>query len=136
MALSMQMLVGFGVFLCWPTRCLRPPVTSDMGALFKILRKLDGDLNACPSFHAIFVVYTYLCSHYAFRLLGDRGWMRLAALLWACLILFATLSIKQHVAVDLLAGGILAFFGYALFLRLSGDRGLRGWASPAERSLP
>jgi hypothetical protein len=118
-ALLVLMAVGFGVFFFWPTRCLRPPMTPDMSFLYRFLRGVDRDLNACPSFHAIFAIYTCLCCQRVFRLMGDRGWMRLAAWAWTGLILYATLATKQHVTADLLAGGLLGLAGYCLYVRFA-----------------
>jgi len=41
----------------------------------------------------------------------------LAALLWATLIGASTLFTKQHYVVDVIAGALMAFAAYALFLR-------------------
>ena len=123
LALLSIMLVGFGIFFLWPTHCLRPSLSPDTGFLLESLREVDRDLNAFPSLHAAFALYSALCCNRVFKAMGDRGWMRTILWLWTGLILYATLATKQHMAVDLLSGGGLGLIGYGLFMGLSCRRG-------------
>ena len=67
---------------------------------------MDGPLNAFPSLHAGYLVYTIALAR---RLFGRQLHPGVWAILWvwAMLILFATLATKQHYALDLLAGGVI-----------------------------
>ena len=69
---------------------------------------VDGPLNAFPSLHVGTLVYSL---YWVMRLFGRtiRPLVAIGLLVWALLILFATLATKQHYAVDLLAGGLMGW---------------------------
>jgi membrane-associated phospholipid phosphatase len=111
-ALGMS-LVGLGIFYRWPT--LVPPVAIDWtqhpGLAF--LKSADAAGNACPSLHVAFAVFT--ASTLA-RLLVQSGAsraIRCLNLLWCVGIVYSTMAIRQHVALDVIAGvglgGIVAW---------------------------
>lgn len=98
------------LFLMWPTAI--PLVVSSGQAMNPVLRLVmaaDSKLNACPSLHASLAIYCALCSA---RLLKSGG-QRAGVWLWTLLILAATLLTKRHVAIDILAGGVLGLAAYA-----------------------
>ena len=73
----------------------------------------SGDIavNLLPSFHALAVVYCVL------GVAGSKEVSRpvqLVILLVCIAILFATLFVKQHYVLDLVAGSVLAFVSYFL----------------------
>lgn len=102
--------VGFAFFLLLPVRGPRPDIES-ANLMFRILQWYDGPLNCLPSLHVGLAAYTVL---FGARLLRDRTTVsgRLAvvslAWLWATLIAYAALATKQHYAIDLPAGALLA----------------------------
>src|SRR6185369_16616971 len=98
---------SFLIFSLFPVASPRP-ANLEPGPLLVFITRVDGPLNAFPSLHAGTLVYT-LCL--ARRLFGQRMNPTIATLLlvWAGLILFATLATKQHYAVDLLAGGLMGW---------------------------
>ena len=99
--------VNFAIFVLFPVAAPRPPELETSSFLL-LFARIDGPLNAFPSLHAGTLIYTLALG---WRLFGARlnpiiiG----AMLVWAGLILFATLATKQHYAVDLLAGGALGW---------------------------
>lgn len=99
-------LVSNGIFLLFPTTISRPLLVSDDPA-YRVILATDGPLNACPSLHASLALFAALACD---RLLGASGvrkaW-RLLLWLWTAAILISTLTTKQHVLLDLLAGGVL-----------------------------
>ena len=99
------------VFLFWPTICPRPDeIGTD--SLYRVLISIDNPFHAFPSLHAAFAFYSVLCGGLMFREMG-RAWTWSAGLwLWAVLILLATLTTKQHVVLDLIAGSALGFVIY------------------------
>ncbi len=100
-------LVGLGIFYFWPTAVPAPAVTWADDSLFAFLKNTDAAGNACPSLHVAFAVFT------AFeigRLLRQMSAGRLAHALnwlWCAGIVYSTLATRQHVALDVLAGGVL-----------------------------
>ena len=108
-AVGVALLSGlsFLIFGLFPVASPRPANLQEDATLIFITR-VDGPLNAFPSLHAGFLVYTLLLAH---RLFGWRSNPGLFAILmiWSILILFATLATKQHYALDLLAGGLIGW---------------------------
>jgi membrane-associated phospholipid phosphatase len=114
LALSGLCLVGLVIFLFWPTAIPRPD-----SAAYRPLIAIDGPGNACPSLHAAFAVFSAICNDRLARHLGDRGLARSLSWLWCLCILYATLAIKQHVVVDVVAGTVLGAAWAGLYLRFS-----------------
>jgi membrane-associated phospholipid phosphatase len=99
--------LSFLVFVLFPVASPRPHGLEENATLIFITH-VDGPLNAFPSLHAGCLVYTIALAR---RLFGRQLHPAVLAMLlvWAALILFATLATKQHYAVDLLAGGLLGW---------------------------
>jgi membrane-associated phospholipid phosphatase len=114
LALSGLCLVGLVIHLFWPTAIPRPD-----SAAYRPLIAIDGPGNACPSLHAAFGVFSAICNDRLARHHGDRGLARSLSWLWCLGILYATLAIKQHVAVDVVAGTLLGAAWAGLYLRIS-----------------
>jgi membrane-associated phospholipid phosphatase len=102
--------VGLLCFYFWPTAV--PPHTfgADMAghAGFALLQGVDAAGNACPSLHVATATFTALWLQRLLRLTQARPVWMLANGLWLALIVYSTLAIKQHVALDALAGALLA----------------------------
>ncbi len=96
-------------FAIWPTAipCLISP-SSVSSPILRLVLSVDTNRNALPSLHASLGIYCALCSA---RLLKTSK-ARAALWLWTFLILAATLLIKQHVLLDLLAGAALGVIPY------------------------
>jgi membrane-associated phospholipid phosphatase len=100
-------VVGFisnAIFLLWPTSVPRPAATGTSVA-WRVLTAGDLPVNACPSLHASLAVFAALWIVPALR---NRYALIAAAWCWTLAILWSTLATKQHVLVDILAGGALA----------------------------
>jgi membrane-associated phospholipid phosphatase len=99
--------ISFLAFLFFPTAGPRAEYQGQNFAV-ALIQHYDGVLNAFPSLHAAFLVYTF---GLGWRLFPGRlppsfiG----ACLVWAGLILYSTLATKQHYALDLMAGCLLGF---------------------------
>jgi membrane-associated phospholipid phosphatase len=98
-------LISFGVFLLFPIRAPKPPVTHATG-MYWLLLQYDVSLNSLPSLHAGMVVYTVAFGRRILRNVLSR-WVTLLVLVWAGLILYATLATKEHYAIDILSGALL-----------------------------
>ncbi len=72
---------------------------------------LDSLYNCFPSLH---VAESFVSAFTSYRVNKGVG---IVASAWATVIAVSTLFTKQHFAVDLVAGLLLAYVAYALFLR-------------------
>ena len=98
--------ISFAIFFFFPIIGPRPQSIGDP-FLYRLMISYDGALNAFPSLHAALLVYTL---EFGWRL-ANRWisiWMVSIIAVWAGLIIYSTLATKEHYAVDLLAGGVLA----------------------------
>lgn len=100
-------LIGMTAFLFWPTAAPLPDVDWSQHRAFSFLKSVDASGNACPSLHVGFAVFTAVWIDPLLRRIGDRGGWRLGSALLCAGIVWSTLATKQHVAVDVLAGGVL-----------------------------
>jgi membrane-associated phospholipid phosphatase len=105
--LSLMCGTSFLIFLFFPVRAPRPEPFGP-GSALSFIAQYDGGLNAFPSLHAAFMIYTFALG---WRLFGGRlpRWLIVGAVLWGVLILYATLATKQHFAWDLIAGALLGY---------------------------
>lgn len=106
-AAGLLSLAGLGVFLIWPTAI--PPAGIDWShhPEFAFLKSADGPSNACPSLHVAFAVFTAIWNHRILRELRIGRALRAGNWLWCGGILYSTVAIRQHVALDVLAGFLL-----------------------------
>ena len=113
-AFLMVMLVSYAGFLLYPAAAPRPAQVPGGGFLPWTLRlayALDTEYGCFPSLH---VAYSFVSALTCYRVHERVG---IAAALWASLIGLSTLYTKQHYAVDVIAGALLALVAYAVFLR-------------------
>ena len=113
-AYLMVMLAAYAGFLVYPTAAPRPDrVVGDGFSAWtlRIMYSIDPPHGCFPSLH---VAYSFVSAFTCYRV--HRG-VGLAAGLWAALIGISTLYTKQHYAVDVAAGALLAWAAYLLFLR-------------------
>ena len=103
--------VGFAFFLLLPIEGPRPHVVSG-DVMFRALVAYDAPLNSFPSLHVGLSVYTVM---FAARTICTQlsPPARVAVIfvlsIWSGAIAFAALATKQHYAVDLAAGALLAW---------------------------
>ena len=100
-------LAGLLVFYFWPTAV--PPLKVDVSGLtgFTMLQGVDATGNACPSLHVAVATFTVVRIDDVLRKVGTPTALRLSNLAWFAAIVWSTLAIKQHVALDALAGLLL-----------------------------
>lgn len=101
-------LAGFATFFFFPVYGPRPGVAAE--GLYSLLVRYDGNLNAFPSLHAALTVLTLLL---VVRVVRSRAAVAFA-FLWSALVLYSTMATKQHYAVDVAAGVLLALAGDAV----------------------
>lgn len=111
-------VVGLGIFLLWPTAVPKFEIDWSQHSFFSFLKAVDASGNACPSLHAAFAVFTavwfvhLLCEMRAGRIVHTINW------LWCLGILYSTIAVRQHVALDALSGAVLGAIVAASHLRV------------------
>ena len=105
--------LAFAGYLAYPTSLPRPAITTDGFFLWtlRLIYDIDPPRNCFPSLH---VAWAFVAALSCYRV--HRG-VGLAAMGWAGLIGISTLYTEQHYLVDVIAGVMIAFLAYVLFLR-------------------
>lgn len=126
-------LFGLALFYFWPTQV--PPLALDVARFpgFAMLQAVDAAGNACPSMHVAAATFTVIRVADVLRRAGAPILLRLFNAVWFGAIVFSTLAIKQHVALDAIAGALLgvAFALASLRWRPAASMGPRGVGLPA-----
>jgi hypothetical protein len=118
--LAVLCLACFAVFLLFPVAGPRPLAAEGDHALYRWLVGVDRPTNSLPSLHAGLTVYSLLFAARALRgafPAGVRRALFAAGALWGAAILYSTLATKQHWALDLPPGVLLAAGAHALAWR-------------------
>ena len=123
-AVTVLSVVGFGIFLLWPTDLPKFAVDWSQHPSFAFLKTVDASGNACPSMHVAFAVFTALWFGSILRGMGAGRMVHALNWLWCLGILYSTLAIRQHVALDVLAGAVLGASVALVHLRIL-HRGIR-----------
>ncbi len=131
-AASVLSLVGFAVFFFWPTAIPTAGVDWTRNLAFAHLETIAGG-NACPSLHVTFAIFSAIWAHRLLRHVGGPAWTRSLNWWWCAGIVYSTLATKQHVALDVVAGGALGWAGAVIHLRAT-PRCRRDGASDASRA--
>jgi membrane-associated phospholipid phosphatase len=100
-------VIGLAIFLLWPTTIFRPDVDWSSHPAFAFLMTKDAAGNACPSLHVAFAVFTAIWLNRLLRQMGASFFLRAFNWLWCLGILYSTVAIRQHVALDVFAGAAL-----------------------------
>ena len=107
-------LFSYAVFLVYPTIASRPDNYPGEGFAawgLRVVYSIDHRYNCFPSLH---VAQCFLAALACYRV--HRG-VGAAALGWAFLVGLSTLYTKQHYVLDAVAGAIMGYVAYAIFLR-------------------
>ncbi len=116
-AMAAACLVGLIIFYFWPTAV--PPANIDWARYpdVNFLKNLDAAGNACPSLHVTTAVFSGIWLHHLLRRFGTPLWILGFNWIWCVGILYSTLSTRQHVVIDVLAGLLLGALAAYLSLR-------------------
>ena len=110
-------VIGLGIFLLWPTTVFWPDADWSQYPAFAFLQSVDASGNACPSLHVAFAVFTAIGLDRLLRQMGAGHGVRAFNWLWCLGILYSTIAIRQHVALDVLAGASLGAVVAVVHLR-------------------
>lgn len=116
LAMTLMCLFGLSIFYVWPTGAPLPDINWALYPDMDFLKNIDASGNACPSLHVATAVFTAVWFHHLLRRFGGPLWIHLFNWLWCIAILYSTIAIRQHVAVDVIAGLVLG--GLAAWLSL------------------
>jgi membrane-associated phospholipid phosphatase len=111
-------VIAFVFFLFWPTVLPKFEMDWSQHPTFAFLKTVDASGNACPSLHVAFAVFTAIWLRRLLREMGAGRLVRALNWLWCLGILYSTIAIRQHVAIDVLAGAVLGVIVAALHLRI------------------
>lgn len=109
--------VGFGIFILWPTTIPKPEADALAAPSLSYLKTVDASGNAFPSLHVAFSVFTVLLFARLLREMRSGLLVRALNWLWCAGIVYSTIAIRQHVALDAIAGVILGAVGGLALLR-------------------
>ena len=114
---GLLLLAGLGLFWLWPTQVA--PATWDAQGVpgFELLRGIDAAGNACPSMHVAVALFTAIWLAWLLRRVDAPTWLHGVNGAWFTAIVYSTLALKQHVVIDVVAGGLLGAAFAALSLR-------------------
>lgn len=100
-------------FLAWPTTNIRPVITgtSVWDRLMQLLYQIDAADNLFPSIHCLTSWFCYIAVRKNEKV---SGWYRIFSFLTVISICISTLTTKQHVIPDVIAGVGLAEISYLL----------------------
>lgn len=117
-AAAILSVIGFAIFLFWPTAVPRPDVDWARYPSVAFLKSVDASGNACPSLHVAFAVLSCLWLERVLGKVRAPLWVRGLNAGWCVLIAYSTLAIKQHVSLDVLAGAGLGWAVDAVQVRV------------------
>lgn len=121
--------VGFGIFILWPTAVPKADIDWSQHPSVTYLKGVDASGNAFPSLHVAFAVFTAFWFQRLLLEMGAGAGVRALNWLWCLGIVYSTLAIRQHVALDAIAGAALGAAVAVVHLRAIGA--LRARAAPA-----
>lgn len=116
LAMTLMCALGLSIFYFWPTGAPAPDIDWAQYPDVKFLKNIDASGNACPSLHVATAFFSGIWLHHLLRRFGAPLWIRLFNWTWCTGIIYSTMAIRQHVAVDVGAGLVLG--GLAAWLSL------------------
>jgi membrane-associated phospholipid phosphatase len=99
--------IGLGIFYFWPTAVPTTGAEWSPESGFAFLKTVDASGNACPSLHVAFAVFSAVWISRMLNQTGAGPLPRALNWLWCVGIMYSTIAIRQHVALDVVAGMIL-----------------------------
>jgi membrane-associated phospholipid phosphatase len=101
-------VIGLGIFMALPTKIPNPAIDWSLYPSLAFLKAVDVSGNACPSLHAAFAVFTAVVLHRLLTVIRAPRTLLVCNALWCLGIVYSAVATRQHVALDVIAGSILA----------------------------
>ena len=105
------------VFWLWPTTIPQDSVDWAAHPGLAMIKGIDLSGNACPSLHVATAVFSAVWLQHILNSINAPRWLAVANWLHCAAIVWSTMAIRQHVAVDVLAGIAVGLAFAALSLR-------------------
>jgi membrane-associated phospholipid phosphatase len=116
-AIAATCLAGLVIFHFWPTAVAPADIDWTRYPDMEFLKNLDAAGNACPSLHVATAVFSGIWLHHLLRRFGASLLMFVVNGVWCAGIVYSTMAVRQHVAVDVIAGLALGVLAAWLSLR-------------------
>ena len=101
-------VIGLGIFMVLPTKIPDPAIDWSRYPSLAFLKTVDVSGNACASLHVAFAVFTAVVLHRLLTAIHVPRTLLACNALWCLGIVFSAMATRQHVALDVIAGSILA----------------------------
>jgi membrane-associated phospholipid phosphatase len=111
---------GFATFILWPTAVPVADFGVPSGSSLAYLKGVDASGNAFPSLHVAFAVFTAVWLTRILRSIGAGSSVHALNVIWCLGIVYSTVAIRQHVALDAISGALLGGAVAAVQLRILG----------------
>jgi membrane-associated phospholipid phosphatase len=116
-SMALMCALGLSIFYFWPTGAPTPDIDWSRYPDMDFLKNIDASGNACPSLHVATAFFTAIWFPRLLRRFGGPWWILVFNWAWCAGIVYSTIAIRQHVAVDAAAGLVLG--GVAACLSLA-----------------
>ena len=103
-----MIIVGLGIFMALPTKVPDFAVDWSQYPSLEFLKAVDASGNALPSLHAAFAVFTGVVLHGQLRAIRAPRAVLACNVLWCLGIVYSAMATRQHLALDIIAGAVLA----------------------------
>ncbi|MDN0081908.1 phosphatase PAP2 family protein [Crenobacter sp. SG2305] len=104
---ALPCLIGLAIFYFWPNAIAPADIDWKQYPGVAFLKNVDTAGNAFPSLHVATAVFSSLWLHWRIRALQFGHSIEWANIVWCVAITYSTMAVKQHVALDVLAGTLL-----------------------------
>jgi hypothetical protein len=106
-ALALSIL-GFLIFICMLTAVPEWSFEWNSYSMLAFLKQSDASGNACPSLHVGFAVFAGFWLNRTLKDIHVSKFWNWGNSLWAGAIIISTMTTKQHVFIDVVAGSLLS----------------------------
>lgn len=122
-AVTLLAVIGCSIFYFWPTTVPEFAIDWARWPALNLIKSNDAAGNACPSLHVAFAVLTAIWLQWLLHAIEAPFWVKAVNVVWCLLIVWSTMAVHQHVALDVGAGALLGVCVAlaCLYLRPSSD---------------
>jgi len=103
-----MIIVGLSIFMAFPTKVPDFAVDWSQYPSLAFLKGVDASGNALPSLHAAFAVFTAVVLHGQLTAVRAPRAVLACNVLWCLGIVYSAMATRQHLALDIIAGAVLA----------------------------